>query len=99
MDDDAALEAIWKSENSLAEFIDPKNFKTYEELQTKLNRVLGLDGAAPSSTAAMPEAPAPTPAREKEFAPTPQATMAPQTETSDDDDDESLEFFKKLAQD
>jgi hypothetical protein len=101
LDDDAALEAIWKSENSLAEFIDPKNFKTYEELQTKLNRVLGLDGnAAPNSTAAMPEASAPAPAMETAAAPTPQATFTPQTESaSTEDDDESLEFFKKLAQD
>ena len=101
LDDDSALEGIWKSENSLQEFINPSNFKTYEELQAKLNRVLGLEGAAPTSTAAdtpvMEEAPAPVAPREAAAAPAP-AAPAPEV-TSDDDDDESLEFFKKLAQD
>jgi hypothetical protein len=104
LDDDAALEGIWKSENSLQEFVNPSNFKTYEELQAKLNRVLGLEGAAPKSTAAdtpvMEEAPAPVAPREAVTTSTPQATFAPQVEAAaDDDDDESLEFFKKLAQD
>jgi hypothetical protein len=45
--DDAKLEALWKKEYSLKEFIDPKNFKTYDMLKAKLDKVLGLDGAAP----------------------------------------------------
>ncbi len=75
--------------------------KAYVELQAKLNRVLGLEGAAPTSTAAdtpvMEEAPAPVAPREAAAAPAP-AAPAPEV-ASDDDDDESLEFFKKLAQD
>ena len=47
-DEDEQLEEVWKSQHSLVEFTNPTNFKTYEELQTKLNRVLGLDGAAHS---------------------------------------------------
>ena len=45
--DDAKLEALWKSEYSLKEFLDPKNFKSYDELKVRLTRVLG----APASTA------------------------------------------------
>lgn len=45
-DDDSVLETIWKSEHSLTEIIDPKNFKTYDELKAKLDRVLGV--ASPS---------------------------------------------------
>jgi len=45
--DDAKLEALWKKEYSLKEFLDPKNFKSYDVLKAKLDRVLGLDGAAP----------------------------------------------------
>lgn len=41
-DDDDELEAIWKSEHSLLEIVDQKNFKTYDELKSKLDRVLGL---------------------------------------------------------
>ena len=39
--DDATLEEIWKKSYSLAEFEDPKNFKSYEQLQARLNLVLG----------------------------------------------------------
>ena len=52
-DDDAELERIWKSQHSLQELVDPKNFKSYDELKTKLYRVLALDGGvhAPKTTA------------------------------------------------
>ena len=93
-EDDEALEALWKAEHSVQEFLDPSNFKSYDELQTKLNRVLGLDGATVTQSADK--------AVLDEVAPTaPSATAAaPSTpEVDTEDDDESLSFFKKLAQD
>jgi hypothetical protein len=48
-DDDAKLEEMWKREYSLKEFLDPKHFKPYDVLKAKLDKVLGLDGAAPVS--------------------------------------------------
>ena len=47
--DDAKLETLWKKEYSLKEFLDPKHFKSYDTLKAKLDKVLGLDGAAPVS--------------------------------------------------
>jgi len=41
LEDDKALEGIWKQAYPLAEFEDPKNFKTFEQLQVRLNLVLG----------------------------------------------------------
>jgi hypothetical protein len=41
-EDDSKMEEIWKTEHSLSEFTDPKNFKTYTELKEKLDRVLGI---------------------------------------------------------
>lgn len=41
-DDDATLEKIWKQEHSLREFIDPKNFKSYEYLKQHLEEVLEI---------------------------------------------------------
>ena len=38
--DDAKLEEIWKSQHSLKEFTDPANFKSYEQLEERLNTVL-----------------------------------------------------------
>jgi hypothetical protein len=82
--DDAKLEKLWKSEYSLKDFLDPKHFKSYDELKTKLNRVLGLDGApAASKSKASDEKPA-----SKETAP-----------WSDDEDDDDMKLFEKLARD
>ena len=41
LDDDDALEAIWKKEYSLAEFTAPSSFKSYEDLDKRLKSVLG----------------------------------------------------------
>lgn len=41
-DDDEELEKIWNSEHSLKDIIDPKNFKTPEELKIRLERVLNI---------------------------------------------------------
>ncbi|AGH06692.1 single-stranded DNA binding protein [Synechococcus phage S-RIM2 R21_2007] len=45
--DDDKLESIWKEGHSLADFEDSKNFKSYEQLQARLNLVLGKTGSAP----------------------------------------------------
>jgi hypothetical protein len=44
--EDDKLESIWNQAYSLAEFEDPKNFKTYEQLQARLNLVLGKGSAS-----------------------------------------------------
>jgi len=49
LDDDDAMEAIWKKEYSLADLVSQDKFKTYDELQKRLNMVLGLDKVAPKS--------------------------------------------------
>lgn len=100
-EDDAELERIYNAEHSLQELIDPKNFKSYNELKTKLFRVLALDE----------EASIPAKAEDEEFdlssmgnsssaAPTPtlkEAAPAPASNLSMDDDDDDLSIFKELA--
>ena len=44
LDDDDAMEAIWKKEHSLTALVAPDQFKTYEELKTRLDYVLGIKG-------------------------------------------------------
>lgn len=44
-DNDEKMEAVWKQSHSLQDVIDPKNFKTYDELKTKMFRVLGISGS------------------------------------------------------
>ena len=45
LDDDDAMEAIWKKEYSLAELVAADQFKSYEQLQTRLKMVLGQKSA------------------------------------------------------
>lgn len=50
-DDDNALEAIWKKEYSLKEFVDAKNFKSFDELKRRLDEVLGIGAMAQAQAA------------------------------------------------
>ena len=43
------LKAIWAKQHSLAEIVDPSNFKSYEDLKSKLDMV--LQGASKVPTA------------------------------------------------
>lgn len=96
--DDEKLEAIWNQEHSLKAFLDVSNFKTYEELAKRLNKVLGLD--TPSETReerkfeekreTRSEARTIEPKKAKE-------EEAPWSSDSEDDDD--IAFFRKLAAD
>ena len=100
--DDDELEAIWNQENSLQEFLDPKHFKSYDELKAKLHKALGLTGAVAAATTAesYDEAPAPS-FREQVAAPAPQKVeddIPWDTGSTSEDDDDSLSFFKQLAE-
>jgi len=44
LDDDDAMEAIWKKEYSLAELVAGDQFKTYDDLKKRLDYVLGNKG-------------------------------------------------------
>lgn len=44
--DDAKLEEVWKKEHSLLEFVERKNFKSYDQLKGRLEKVLGFEGSS-----------------------------------------------------
>ena len=95
LDDDEELEKIWKTEHSLKEFLDPKNFKSYDELHAKLMKVLDENTAPSKSRAAEEDIPW---GNDEVEAPKPRAAAAPKYAAVDDEEeDESLQFFKKLA--
>ena len=50
-DDDSKLESVWKQEFSLLEILNPKNFKSYADLDARLKRVLGQSNQAKYKTA------------------------------------------------
>jgi len=93
-DDDSELESIWKSEHSLQAFLEPSNFKSYDELKAKLNKVLDEDSGFSRSTKAIDED---LPWNEEVAAPKQKEIAAPKISAIDDEDDESLEFFKSLT--
>ena len=93
LNDDEELENIWKKEHSLQEFLAPSNFKSYDELQARLSKALGETSQkiARAEEEDLPWA-------RTEEAPKQKAAEAPKYAAVDDDEDEeSLEFFKKLA--
>src|SRR5208282_2823746 len=51
--DDKKLEAVWKSEHSLQQFIASDQFKSYEDLKSRLDKVVrkGSTILAPGATA------------------------------------------------
>jgi len=101
---DSQLEALWRSEYSLNEFMEAKNFKSYAELETRLNVVLGRSGGGKRIDRETYE-------DEEENFMTP-ATKAPVFNTiakepalpkvsstvSSDDDDDALSYFARLAE-
>jgi hypothetical protein len=94
--DDDELEKVYNSIYSLQDFVDPKHFKSYDELKQKLDRVLGLTAGAAPATRAEDYEPAPVAAApEHKSAPAPKVS----DEVSfDDGDDDNLSFFEKLAE-
>jgi hypothetical protein len=96
---DEEIKAIWENEYPLQEFLDPKNFKPYDELKRNLERVLnnGSPTTATASTAKVDDdtidyEAASTPIV-KESAP---AVKPSRVDTAEDDD---LATFTKLAND
>lgn len=91
--DDAKLEELWKKEYSLKEFLDKKNFKSYEQLKTRLDTVLGAPKGTTDSVSDVPTGPVAAtgpavPPKTMETAP------APVSDTEEEDD---MKFFQDLA--
>jgi hypothetical protein len=91
--DEGQLEGVYDKLYSLADFTDPKNYKSYDELKAKLNKVLGVDAghvsmdAAPMmETAPVVEQPAMATADSTPF------------NSSDEGEEDTLSYFDKLAQ-
>ena len=95
LNDDAQLEAVWKSEHSLQKLVDRANFKSYEELEARLNLVLGSTKQIAAAAAIEEENVA-------AYVPKAKAVEAPSLPTAEDDvpfstDDDDMAYFEKLA--
>ena len=85
---DDAIKAIWEKQYPLLPFVDPSNFKTYDELKEKLNRVI----TGTQSTATVDEV---------ELPPQTSTTSVEMPKVSESkpasEEDDTLSYFSKLA--
>ena len=94
LDDDDALEALWKKEYSLAEIVAGDQFKTYEELKTRLGYVLGNK---PATTRIDEESFGEDNDRGSAEELVTAAVSTTPSSVNEDDDDDALSYFSKLA--
>jgi hypothetical protein len=96
-EDDDEMEKVWKREYPLVTFLERKNFKTYDEVKSRLSKVLALEGvaAAPQARQQMWEQEDASPPRAAAPKAAPKADVAPWDSQEDDD----LAMFQKLAND
>ena len=91
---DEEIERALNARYTLAEFIDRKNFKSYDELKKKLNEVLSGDSFAGKSAAQMAE----DEDRPVATAPKIASKPAPKMPEVTDGDDDVMSYFEKIAQ-
>ena len=84
--DDSMVEGIWKKQYSLKEFTAPTNFKSYEELKTRLDAVLSGTVSVGNVTDTMDDEPIASP----------KVDTKP-VESKQEDEDDTMDYFNKLA--
>ena len=96
LEDDDALEGLWKKQYSLSAVTAPDQFKTYEDLEKRLKYVLGKKPApryVPDNELE-DESEGKYAVAEKVVA---QAVSTPAVASVDSDEDDALSYFQKLA--
>ena len=84
LDDDDALEALWKKQYSLSAITAPDQFKSYEDLERRLNTVLG-------------QKPVQAPRLDEEVIAEENPLPVAVAPSSTCDEDDALSYFQKLA--
>jgi len=111
LDDDDAMEALWKKEYSLSAVTAPDQFKSYEELERRMNMVLGQKTSPTQSRAVIEqedkyESYTQTPTREdrvveeleESYRKSKSPSLPTVTSSDDEDEDDALAYFSRLAE-
>ena len=85
-DDDDAIEAVWKKQYPLAEFSAATNFKSYDELKTRLDAVLSGTVSVGNVTDELDDEPVAAP----------KVDTKP-VESSEEKEEDTMAYFEKLA--
>ena len=91
VEDEKKLEAIWKNEYSLKDLVKESEFKTYDQLKSRLDKVLGLVATPKTTVETIREE-----IKSKPKTETIEDTFVDTATVSDDDDD--LAYFSKFAE-
>ena len=84
--DDSVIESVWKKQYALKEFTASTNFKSYEELKTRLDAVLSGTVSVGNVTDTMDDEPIVSP----------KVDTKP-VESKQEDEDDTMDYFNKLA--
>ncbi len=95
LDDDDAMEAVWKQEYSLAELVAPDQFKSYEDIKKRLDYVLGLTVAPKRQD---PEVIDEDNNLEDLSEGRAVVDTTPSSVNTDEDEEDALSYFAKLAE-
>ena len=88
-DDESKIESIWKSQYSLAEFTSSSNFKSYDELSTRFHAVISGTTTVGNVSEEMDDEPIATPVVDTKPVESPV--------TSKEEEDDTMDYFSKLA--
>jgi len=96
---DDELEALYNKQYDLNEWTDPKNYKTYDELKTRLALVLGESAPRTAKQEASLDLDDEIPEFPSAAAPAAPSAPAPAVSTAESsmDDDDTMSYFAKLA--
>ena len=84
--DDSVIESVWKKQYALKEFTASTNFKSYQELKTRLDAVLSGTVSVGNVTDTMDDEPIASP----------KVDTKP-VESKQEDEDDTMDYFNKLA--
>jgi len=108
LDDDDALEALWKKQYSLTAITAPDQFKSYEELEKRLQYVLGQKGTPRMSSVeeeteydnyTESKESAVVKELEESYARSKSPSLPVVSKETDEDEDDALAYFQRLAED
>jgi len=98
LEDDKELEKVYKAQHSLKAFVEPSQFKTYDELKEKLHRILTGTGVGKSTAEVYSIGTASKDETSTKTFPTPNRTDADLGSLPKEKDDDTLSYFAKLAE-
>ena len=93
LDDDDALEALWKKEYSLTAVTAPDQFKSYQDLEKRLKYVLGQKPAQRRVDEELEDE-----SEGRGSYATAERTVTKAVSSRDEDEDDALSYFQKLAE-